>query len=310
MKDRYFFNLLRYILTIVALFSAAISSGQELNCRFQLNSTQIPSSDRTQFEQMQKAILEFYNNTIFTNHKIKTNERIEFNLSITLIKEVGSNEYEGELQFAYTRPIYGTSYNSPVLNINDQKIQFRYTIGDPIQFNINSSTGSLASLLTYYAYLALAIDYETFSPKGGQAFLEIAERVVNNAQNDASPGWRSFENNGRNRAAVIEELLNTMYEPLRMALYKYHRLGLDVLAQQPEQGRKEILEAIELLRPIYQRRSDSYLIQLFVSAKADEIVSIFSEATPDEKRRAVNIMTTIDPANAEKYRRIMAQQRP
>ncbi len=298
--------------TFIALFYVLSTPvfAQEINCRFQLISTQIPGSDRTVFEQMQKAIHEFYNTTIFTPHKIKFNERIEFNLSISLTKQLGSNEYEGDIQVTYSRPIYGTSYNSPVINIHDQKVQFRYNLGDQIQLNLNTSTGNLASLLTYYAYLILALDYDTFSLKGGQPFLEIAERVVQNSQNEASPGWRVFENNGRNRAGLVEELMNSTYEPFRTALYKYHRLGLDVMSENVEQGRREILEALEILRPVYQRRSDSYLIQLFVSAKSDEIINIFTIATPDEKRRAINIMNTIDPANAQKYRKIMEQQRP
>jgi hypothetical protein len=258
---------------------------------------------------MQKAAFEFYNNTVFTSHKMKTQERIEFNLNITLNEEMGSNEYKGEIQLAYSRPIYGSGYNSPVLNLRDDKVLFRFALGDQVQFNLNSSAGSFASILTYYAYLMLAIDYDTFAPKGGQEYLQIAERVVSNSQSDPSPGWRSFEDNGRNRAAIVEELLNDMYEPFRMCLYEYHRLGLDLMHDKPDQGRKAIIEALEKLRPVYQKRRDSYLIQLFITAKSDEIVQIFYEGSPDEKRRAYNIMNTIDPANQEKYKKIMGQAR-
>jgi hypothetical protein len=195
-----------------------------------------------------------------------------------------------------------------MLNLRDNKVLFRFALQDQIQFNLNSSSSALASFLTYYAYLVLAIDYDTFSLKGGQEFLQLAEKVVTNAQSDPTTGWRSYEDNGRNRAAIIEDLLSDNNSPFRQCLYKYSRLGLDVMHSKPDEGRKEIIEALELLRPIYQRKRDSYLLQLFLDAKRDEIVNIFSEGSPDEKRRAFNIMNTIDPANQDKYKKIIGQR--
>ncbi|MDD2564626.1 MAG: DUF4835 family protein [Salinivirgaceae bacterium] len=298
---------MKHILTFLALLIFIGVEAQEINCRIQINSRQIQSSDRTLFEEMQKAAFEFFNNTVFTNQSIKTLERIEFNMNITLNEKLGADEYRGEIQVAYSRPIFGSGYNSPVLNLKDDKLIFRFALGDQIQFNINSSQSTLASVLSYYAYLILAIDYDTFSLKGGQTYLKVAEKIVNNAMNDPSPGWRAFEDNGKNRAAIVEELLNDMYGPLRECWYQYHRLGLDLMHEKPDQGRKAVIEALEKLRPIYQRRSDSYLLQLFVNAKSDEIIGIFSEGSPDEKRRAFNIMNTIDPANSEKYKKINSQ---
>lgn len=297
---------MRYISILLIIITQTVRA-QELNCNIQINSSNIQSSDRTLFNQMQKAAYDFFSTTVFTEHKLKVQERIEFNLSITLLQEVGSNEYKADIQLTYSRPIFGSGYNSPIIDLRDDKAVFRYSLGDAIQFNLNSSTGSLASILTYYAYLVLALDYDTFSLRGGQEFLQIAERVVGNAQGEASPGWRSFEDNGRNRAALIEELLNDIYEPYRLCLYEYHRLGLDLMHDKPDQGRRVIVEALEKLRPLHQRRRDSYLLQLFINAKRDEIVQIFSEGSPDEKRRAYNIMNVLDPANAEKYKKIMSR---
>lgn len=296
---------MKYITLFISLVISNYITCQELNCRLSVNSAAIQSSDRTIFEQMQNSMYEFFNNTVFTNHKIKTQERVEFNLSISLKESMGADEYKAEVQLAYSRPVYGSGYNSPTLNLVDDKVTFRYALQDQIQFNLNSSTSSLSSLLTYYAYLILALDYDTFSLSGGQEFLQVAETVVNNAQSEGTPGWQSFEDNGRNRAALIEDMLNDTYSTYRQCLYKYHRLGLDMMHSKPDEARKEIIEAIELLRPIYQRRRDSYLLQLFLTAKSDEIISIFSEGTPDEKRRAYNLMNTIDPANQEKYKKIM-----
>jgi len=299
---------MRYLSILLILLTFSVRA-QELNCHIHINSSKIQQSDRTLFEQMQRAAYEFFANNVFTEHKMKIQERVEINIGIILHEEMGSNEYRGEIQVTYARPIFGSGYNSPVIDIRDENVIFRFSIGDVIEFNLNSSTGSLASLLTYYAYLILSIDYDTFAPLGGQGFLKIASRVVENAQSDPSPGWRSFENNGKNRAAIIEELMNDMYEPYRMCLYEYHRLGLDYMHEQPEQGRTAIIEALEKLRPIYQRRRDSYLLALFIRAKSDEIVQIFSEGSPDEKRRAYNIMNAIDPANQDKYKKIMSQGR-
>ena len=300
---------MKYVLFLLVFITVAEVQAQEINCRMQINSRQIQSSDRTLFEQMQKAAFEFYNSTVFTNHTVKTEERIEFNMNIILNEMLGADEYKGELQVAYSRPIFGSGYSSPILNLKDDKLIFRFSIGDQIQFNVNSNPGSFSSVLMYYAYLILAIDYDTFSPKGGQQFLEIAARIVSNAQSDPSPGWSAFEDNGKNRGAIIEELLNEMYEPLRVCWYEYHRLGLDLMHDQPDKGRQAIIDALDKLKPIYQRRSDSYLLQLFLSAKSDEIVSIFSEGSTDDKRRAYNLMSSIDPSNIEKYKKILSQDR-
>lgn len=291
---------------VSGVFGAHNAVAQEINCRISINSSAIQGSDRTVFEEMQKAANEFYNNTVFTNHVIKTQERIEFNMSITLKELSGADTYSGDnLQVTYSRPIYGSGYNSPVINIVDQSFQFPFALGDQPEYNINASPGAFSSLLMYYAYLILAIDYDTFELKGGQPFLELAERVVNNAQSESSTGWKAFENDGRNRAAIIEEMLQDIYEPVRVCWYEYHRLGLDMMSESPEQARGAIITAVEKLKTVYQRRRDSYLLQLFITAKSDEIIQIFAQGSPDEKRRAYNIMSTLDPANQDKYKRIM-----
>ena len=154
---------MRYLSILFILLTFSVSA-QELNCHIQINSSKIQQSDRTLFEQMQRAAYEFFANNVFTEHKMKIQERIEFNIGIILHEEMGSNEYRGEIQVTYARPIFGSGYNSPVIDIRDENVIFRFSIGDVIEFNLNSSTGSLASLLTYYAYLILSIDYDTFAP--------------------------------------------------------------------------------------------------------------------------------------------------
>eukprot|EP01156_Anaeramoeba_ignava_P021943 Anaeramoba_ignava/c19967_g2_i2.p1 GENE.c19967_g2_i2~~c19967_g2_i2.p1 ORF type:complete len:302 (+),score=2.11 c19967_g2_i2:2469-3374(+) len=278
---------------------------QELKCQVQILDRQIQRSDRSIFEEMQRTIYEFMNNTVFTNHTIKTAERIECSMVINLSEQTGSDTYKGTIQVTTTRPVYNSNYTTPLFNILDENLSFRFAPQEAIDFNINSYSSTLSSILTYYAYLILAYDYDTFGEFSGTEFYENADRVVANAQSDPSPGWRTFQADGKNRSAIIEEIKSEVYRPLRQTFYMYHRKGLDEMTDNKERARSNVLSALEKLRPLYRKRPESYLLQLFFEAKVDEIVDIFSAAPAQEKRRIFTLMNSIDPARSDKYRKIM-----
>lgn len=296
---------------ILIFILAAISTGlhaQELKCQVQVISRQIQKSDRSIFKEMQRTIYEFMNNTVFTEHVIKAEERIECSMVIKLSKQTGTDSYEASIQVSSSRPVFNSDYNTPIINILDDKLKFRFAPQDAIEHNVNSYTSTLSSVLTYYAYLILGYDYDTFGELSGSQFFSKASQIVSNAQSDPSPGWRSFQDDGKNRAAIIENLQNDLYSPLRECYYQYHRKGLDLMSEKKDQARNNIISAIENLRSLYRKRPDSYLLQIFFETKSDEIVSIFKKATPQNKRRVFNLLSQIDPSRQNDYRAIMENE--
>lgn len=294
-----------FFLTAIVLTQISLSYAQELKCQVQVISQQIQRSDRTIFQEMQRTIFEFMNNTVFTNHVIKVDERIECSMVITLNEQTGSDSYSAKIQVTSSRPIYNSDYNTPIINLVDDNFKFRYATQDAIEFNVNSYTSTLSSVLTYYAYLILGFDYDSFGQLSGTQFFNVSEKIVTNAQSDPSPGWRSFQDDGKNRAAIIENLENDLYRPLRECYYIYHRQGLDMMTENNEKARLKIIEAIESLRSLQRKRPDSYLLQLFFETKSDEIVSIFQKANPQNKQRVISLLSQLYPGKQDEFRKIM-----
>lgn len=298
-------------LTLTLLLIAPLAlNGQELRCNVQINSQKIQGTNRTIFQTLQTAIYEFMNNTAWTNHVYGFDERIECSIMLNITEQLGSDEFKGTLQVQSRRPVFNSSYNTTMLNFQDNNLHFRYREFDKIEFSENSHLSNLSSMLAFYAYIILGIDYDSFSMLGGTDYLLKAEKIVNNAQNAPERGWKAYEGNRKNRYWMIENLLNSKYRPLREVLYRYHRLGLDQMSDKAVEGRAEIAECMATLQKVYREKPDPYLfaLQLFFDAKSDELVNIFSESFPSEKARVVNILTEIDNANAGKYQKILEQK--
>ncbi|MDA3910157.1 MAG: DUF4835 family protein [Bacteroidales bacterium] len=297
---------MRKFLTIgISLFFALNLNAQELDCRVQMSYSAIQeTSNREMFQEMQTAVYEFMNNTVWTNHVFKQDERIECNVMITLSERISADEFRGSIQVQSSRTIYGTSYKSPVFKHVDQDFRIRYVQYEPIEFNINTHQSNFAAILAYYAYIVIGMDYDTYGLNAGNEFFAKAEQIVQNAQNAQEPGWKAYEDL-KNRYWLVENLMNDAYSPLRETMYMYHRQGLDRMSDKLENGRTTIEESIENLKSVHNRKPGSFLMSIFVDTKADEIVNIFKEAFPDQKNRVIRIMKDIDPANASKYDGIM-----
>jgi hypothetical protein len=229
---------------------------------------------------------------------------------LNITEQIGSDEFKGTIQVQSRRPVFNTSYNTTMLNFQDNNLHFRFREYEKIEFSESTHLNNLSSILAFYAYVIIGLDYDSFSLLGGTEYFQKAERIVSNAQNAVERGWKAYEGNRKNRYWLIENLLNPKYKPLREAIYKYHRLGLDVMSEKTAEGRAEIAESLVLLQRVYREKPDPYLfaLQLFFDAKSDELVNIFSESFPTEKARVVNILTEIDNANASKYKKIIEQQ--
>ena len=280
-----------------------VGHGQEFLCNIQVNSQQVEGTDKRVFENMQTALTEFINNRRWTNYEFKPAERIECNMVVNISERTSSDHFKATLNVVASRPIYKTAYNSPLLNYIDKKFEFDYVEYQPMEFQENTYSSNITSVMAYYLYLILGLDFDTFSKEGGTIFFEKAENIVNAAQNSAESGWRASEDQ-RNRYWLVENYLNKSYVNLRTFLYQYHRQGLDLMADNAEQGRSNISNSLNLLKMVYDDRPGLFALQLIIDAKRDEIINIFKQGNPREQADAQNIMKEIDPANSSQYSKI------
>lgn len=291
-------------LFLLGLFVKA--GAQELNCQVTVSSQQVQGTDNKRiFDNLQKQAFEFVNNTKWTKDVFATNERIECTMFINVTEKINTSQYKATIQVQSRRPIFKTSYNSPLLNYNDQQFEFTYIEGQPFDFNVNTYTTNLTSIFAYYAYVILALDYDSYSPMGGTEHWQKAQQIVNNAAagSDSGPGWKSFDGN-KNRFWFVDNILNPMFNPIRNCYYNYHRKGLDVMYEKTDGGRAEILKSLEALKELHKLRPASYNMQLLFNAKADEVINIFKEANANEKGTVIETLNLIDPSNANKYSKI------
>lgn len=276
---------------------------QDFQCQLSVNSQQIAGSNRNKFNTLQQELYKFVNDRKWCQYTLKTNERIECAIQITL-SEMSGDTYTGTMTIQLQRPIFNTNYKSPVLNFQDKNVKFTYEEGAPLEYAENSNLSQLTSLIAYYFNIFLALDFDTFSLNGGEPYYTLAQGIVNACQTATEPGWKSYETGQRNRYWMTENLTNPTYSKLHEFLYKYHRLGLDVMSESVDVGRASVLDALRDLQKVNSQKSNIYIVQIFVQAKADEIVNIFKEATPVEKTEVVRLMKQLDPSNSAKYNAI------
>ncbi len=297
------------LLLLILLLSVNLQS-QELRCNVQVVSQQIQGTNKQVFQTLQNAIYEFMNNRVWTDHVYTMEERIECNLMFNITEQLSADDFKGILTIQVSRPVFNTNYNTTTLNFMDNDIRFRYVEFAPLEFDLNSHLSNLTSILAYYAYYILGLDYDTFSLLGGSSYFSNAERIVLNAQNAAESGWKPMDNIAhKNRYWLVKDMIDTDYEKLREFNYRYHRLGLDVMDEKVAEGRAEITNSLELLQQVYRKKPDPYmyLLRLVFDAKVDEIVNVYTESFPEERNRAHTILTEVDKPNATKYKAILEQ---
>jgi len=290
--------------TVFFIFFTSAVKSQELNCTVTVNSTQIIGSDKSIFDALEKAIFEFVNNRKWTGNVYDVDEKIEASMLINITEKLGTANFKATIQVQSRRPIYNTSYNSTLLNYLDKNFEFQFNEFDPLTYSETTFINNLTSVISYYVYIILALDYDSFSYLGGSPYLAKALAIVNNAQSTSEPGWKAFEGN-QNRYWLVQDLLRDNYSSYREAYYKYHRLGFDVMAQDMTKGRGEVLKGIKLLENIYILKPGAFILQMFFNAKSNEIISLFKEATTPEKTEVVNLLKKIDAANSTKYAEIL-----
>lgn len=279
-------------------------SAQEFQCNVSVSSSRIEGTYKEIFQTMRNDISEFMNNRKWTDQQFAVDERIVCTIFIQVTDQIGADEFKGSIQVQLNRPIFNSSYQTPILNIKDNDFDVRYIEFQPLEYNETSNTNALTNILAYYAYVILGFDYDSFSPMGGTPYFQKARDIVNKSQNAREKGWRAFEGN-YNRFWLIDNVTNKAYSPFRDLMYRYHRLGLDVMSEKPDIGRGEIADALKNMQKVYRARPDTYINRIFFDAKSDEIVNIFSKGSTDERSRVMTVLTECDPANSGKYDKIM-----
>jgi len=290
---------------IVLLLSMSLTGrAQELNCTVTINSSGAQTSDRGIFRDMKAAIEQFMNSRKWSGDAYKPYEKINCNMLITITKIVSIGSFQASVQVQAARPVYNTNYSSLIFNYADRDWEFEYIESLPLEFNDNTYTTNLTSMLALYAYLIIGIDFDTFVELGGTPYFQKALAVVNNAQQANRTGWQPLNSN-RNRYWIVENYNNGQMTEMRKAMYSYHRLGLDTFDKDPDKSRGVILNGLKEVKKVRDVNPTSILVVSFFDAKSKELANIFSTGNIQIRREAYDIITTIDPSNRAAYEKMI-----
>lgn len=290
-------RMIKRLLCVGLLIAAPfLGEAQELNARITINSDKIQSTNKQVFTTLQTALNDFVNNRKWTDATFAVNERIDCTMTLILTEMVSDNSYKGEIQIQARRPVYNSSYTTTLFNFRDTELTFDYTEFEPLEYTENTLNNNLIATVVYYIYTILGLDFDSFAPKGGSAFLQQAQQIVSLAQAQPSwTGWKAFEND-RNRHALATALSDNTSDLFREMWYNYHRKGLDEMAANADRGRTTIIGLLPVLEQIKSARPTSPLIQLFADTKLDEIVLIYSKGTAQEKQEGYKMLSNLYPA--------------
>lgn len=289
---------------LLLMFISSVVQAQEFNCQVSVIAPQVATAQPRVFQSLEAAIKEFFQNRRFTNYNYATTERIDINILITISSQPAPDRFEGSLQLIYARPVFGTDYNTPILDLVDNAVAFNFLENTQVDFTPDRYVNNLASILGFYAYFVLGVDADTFKPLGGAEFYTLAQQVLNNAQNSPEAGWKAFEDQ-RNRYWLLDNQLQPVFRPLRELLYSYHRTGMDAMTEDPAAARRTIAAGIEKLKTVHQAKPASYNLQVFFNAKHQELVEIFKPGDPAEKSKLFNTLQIIDPGHISQYQNMM-----
>lgn len=295
---------MRKLVFLFALLLTSINiNSQELNCLVNINYEQVSGSNLQVFKTLETALTEFINQTKWTNRVVQTEERVDCAMNI-IITSRNDNTFTSSIQIQSTRPVFGSSYQTPVLNLRDSDFTFKYNEFDPLIYNKNSFDSNLISTIVFYAYTILGVDADTFSKYGGQTELEEAQNVMLQAQQSNLASWQNVVGK-QNRFLLIDNLLAPKLKVYRDVLYDYHIKGLDNFATNKDFAKQTIEDSVLKVENIYNKTVGNYLIRLFFDAKADEIVNIYADGP--RTRNPINLVESlkkISPNNNSKWRSI------
>ncbi len=293
--------LLMFMVLLLPLSASA--EGEELNATVTLNASRVQGTNTEVFDQLQASLEEFINNRKWTSNRYEEQERIICNFSFVVNSYSDDGSFDCSLMVQATRPVFGSTYRSTLFKYEDKSIKFNYQPYDRLEFIEDNLDNNLTAVVAYYVYIIIGMDLDSMGELGGSEFLNKALTIAGNAQNLGDAGWRAGSSTN-NRYAIIDDYMNGAMEPVRKMMYRYHRLGLDTMFRNADNGRKEITEGIALLKRAYEDRPLAYFTKLFTEYKVDEIVNIYSKCTPEEKRSVVETLSNINPSLSSEWEKI------
>ncbi len=298
----------KVIALVTFLVIAFASNAQELRCQLTVNSQKAVGVDPAVFANMQTSLNEFMNSKSWTNDQFTAEEKIECSIYITLEAPSAQDVYNASITIQLSRPVFNSSYNSPMFNFIDKDCILTYSQNQPLDFNVTQYNSNLTSILGFYAYLMIGMDYESFSKGGGAKYFALAEQIMNNVPTSApdSKGWKPFDGQ-RNRYWLINNLMASKYDAYKQVLYDYHYSGMDNFYDKPAVARQNILNSLDKLDKIARDNPNAVLLAVFFQAKSDELVNVFSGADMGEKAKAITVLRRCDPSNSSKYDKLMKQ---
>jgi hypothetical protein len=283
-------------------------NAQELNCQVSIISDarlELTTVDQEMITELENTIYEFMNNTQWTKDKFTVEERINCNIQLQINEVPVTGTFSGSLQIQSSRPAFNSSYNTTVFNFQDDDIRFTYSRGAALLYAPNQYRDELSSVLAFYAYYIIGMDYDSFSSRGGTDYFTTAQEIVTNAQSSTATGWKSSDRGKNNRYWLVDNALHELFSPLRDCNYEYHRKGIDMLYEDKVAARSNIEAALSRLVKVTATRPSSLNVLNFIQAKTNELKSMYSDAEMKEKNEIVNLLKRIDPANSSKYQEIL-----
>ena len=294
------------IIVIITFVFNSVLKAQEIKCNVTVNSNQIAQVEKDIFDALQKGIFEFVNNTVWTEDVFAEHEKIEASIFINLTEQVKdgngqvvADQYKGTISVQSRRRVYNTTYDCQLLNYQDNNFTFSYIPFQQFYYSETSSMSNLTAVIAFYCYMMIGLDYDSFSPNGGDKYLGKALNIVNMSQNLPEPGWKASETS--NRYYMINDYMNPAFKPLRDLMYNYHRFGYDVMSSDLPGGKKVVFDALKSLDKIWSQRPNAFLLQIFFSTKRNEIMDMLKESKATEKVELIPILKKVDPSQSSKY---------
>lgn len=274
-------------------------SAQEFNCKVKINSDQIEGTYKQVFSTLENELSEFVNNRKWCEAKFSNVEKIDCTLQFTIKSIPSQDRYAAELTVQARRPVFNAAYTTSTFNFRDTEFEFNYVENEPIVFNEQTIESNLVAVVTYYLYMVLGMDFDSFSPEGGTPFFRQAENIVTLCQTLNEVGWKAFDSN-KNRHALVTGILEEKMKPFRKLWYTYHRKGLDDMAQNSDKGKSAITGSLNFLQELYEANSMSVLLSVFMDTKLDELINIYSKSNQTEKDAVYKLLTDIYPAYSQR----------
>lgn len=295
--------IIKGIILLWIIFGWSWVEGQELNCMVQVQAPNVQGIDRTIFRQMENDITRYLNQNKWTDDEFAPQERIKCQITITLNKVPSVDRFEGSMQVQVIRPVYNATFESVILNYQDKDFQVNYVPFQTMQFSPTTYVSNLTSILNYWAYMILGVDYDSFGKGDGIPYFQKAQQMLNLAQEGGEKGWNAMDGTN-NRYWLVENFLNSSYNAIHDVYYTYHRKGLDQMYQDVQKGRDAVLETLNQLRTLFLQNPNIILAKVFTTSKVQELTQMFMQATPQQKQQLLEIMRVLDPGNMRFYEQI------